>query len=54
MPISFVASFFGMNFFQPIMPAEPWTGLPAFVLVLTITIATPIAMYLWMRRRRFM
>jgi magnesium transporter len=54
MPISFLASFFGMNFFQPIMPAEPWTGPPVFVLVLAVTVAAPTTMYLWMRSRRFM
>jgi len=32
MPISFIASFFGMNFFQPTARAlDPWTNLPAFV-----------------------
>jgi magnesium transporter len=54
MPISFIVGFFGMNFFQPILPAEPWTGMPALILALLIIVATPVGMSLWMRRRRWM
>jgi magnesium transporter len=54
MPISFVASFFGMNFFQPSTPLDIWTGLPAFWITLLMVILTPIGMISWMRRRRWM
>jgi len=51
MPISFLAGFFGMNFFQPAYPLEAWTGLPAFIIMMGIFIATPIGMLMWMRKR---
>lgn len=54
MPLSFVASFFGMNFFGPAAPLPEWTGLPAFAATLLLMAATPVAMYLWMRGRRWM
>lgn len=54
MPISFIASFFGMNFFQPSTPLDIWTGLPAFWITLLIVILTPMGMLSWMRRRRWM
>jgi magnesium transporter len=55
MPISFVAGFFGMNFFQPVAPnLIPWTGNPAFVAMMIIVIATPVGMFFWMRRRKWM
>jgi len=54
MPISFIASFFGMNFFQPTIPLGIWTRWPAFLITLMIFILTPIGMFLWMRRRRWM
>ncbi len=54
MPISFIASFFGMNFFQPSIPLAAWTSMPAFLITLLIVVLTPIAMFVWMRRRRWM
>jgi len=51
MPISFVASFFGMNFFGPVASLNDWTNTPAFLIMLGITIMTPMAMFLWIRRR---
>jgi magnesium transporter len=54
MPISFIASFFGMNFFQPAIPLASWTRLPAFLITLLVMILTPIGMFMWMRRRRWM
>ena len=54
MPISFVAGFFGMNFFQPVASLDVWTGKPAFVLATAITILMPVSMYLWIRRRGWM
>jgi magnesium transporter len=53
MPISFVAGFFGMNFFQPVTPLGVWTGVPALVLTVAIMAALPAGMFLWMRKRRW-
>lgn len=54
MPISFLASFFGMNFFEPAYPLQIWTGMPAFIITMLLMILTPFVMYLWMRRRKWM
>lgn len=54
MPLSFLTSFFGMNFFQAVAPLEKWTGMLAFAFVLAGMIFIPIGMYLWMRRRAWM
>ncbi len=54
MPISFIASFFGMNFFQPATGLNTWTDRPIFLLVLLITVLLPIAMFFWIRRRGWM
>jgi magnesium transporter len=51
MPISFVAGFFGMNFFMPVFPLDVWTGLPSFVITLIIMFLMPFLMFLWIRRR---
>jgi magnesium transporter len=55
MPISFVTGFFGMNYFQPISQRLiPWTGNLAFIVVFLVILGTPSAMFLWMRRRKWM
>lgn len=55
MPISFIASFFGMNFFQPVASRLfPWTSVPAFVLTFILILCTPMGMFLWMRQRKWM
>jgi magnesium transporter len=55
MPISFVAGFFGMNFFQPTSAnLIPWTSNRAFIVMMLITILTPFSMFLWMRKRKWM
>jgi magnesium transporter len=55
MPISFVTGFFGMNFFQPISKnLIAWTNNPFFILMLLIVIGTPLGMFVWMRRRKWM
>ena len=54
MPISFVAGFFGMNFFQPVTPLDVWTGKLAFILTVAVILLMPFGMYLWMRRRAWM
>jgi magnesium transporter len=52
MPISFVAGFFGMNFFQPVAsPLMPWTSNLAYIITIIIFIITPAGMYLWMRKQ---
>jgi magnesium transporter len=55
MPISFVAGFFGMNFFQPIsVELKPWTGNLAYIITMGIFLLTPVVMFSWMRRRGWM
>ncbi|MGD2104892.1 MAG: magnesium/cobalt transporter CorA [Anaerolineae bacterium] len=54
MPLSFLAGFFGMNFFQPVVPRDAWTSQAAFLLVLAAMVLSPMAMAVWMRRRRWM
>jgi magnesium transporter len=55
MPISFLAGFFGMNFFQPAtQQLAPWTDLASFSLTMVVFLATPVLMYFWMRRRGWM
>lgn len=55
MPISFVASFFGMNYFQPVAESlDAWTNVPSFSLTMLLLAATPVGMFLWMRRRGWM
>jgi magnesium transporter len=52
MPISFLAGFFGMNFFQPIAPSlSKWTGLIPYIISMGIMILLPAVMLLWIRRR---
>ncbi len=51
MPISFVAGFFGMNFFIPDVPISTWMERPVFYIVLTLIALIPIAMFRWMRSR---
>jgi magnesium transporter len=51
MPLSFLAGFFGMNFFQPVVPLDAWTGRAALALTLGTMVLSPVGMYLWMRRR---
>ncbi|MGQ9598457.1 MAG: magnesium/cobalt transporter CorA [Anaerolineae bacterium] len=51
MPLSFVTGFFGMNFFQPTIPLDAWTGQITFALVLVGMLLIPLGMYLWMRKR---
>ena len=51
MPISFLSGFFGMNFFQPTVALDAWTGHTAFTVILVAMILAPIGMLLWMRKR---
>lgn len=54
MPISFIAGFFGMNFFQGVPPHEVWTSNVMFVLTILLMVAAPLTMYLWIKQRRWM
>jgi magnesium transporter len=54
MPLSFVAGFFGMNFFLPVVPISEWMERPVFVLVCVVMGLTPAIMFWWMRRRGWM
>ena len=54
MPMSFLAGFFGMNFFQATVPFEAWTGRVAFGLMITAMILLPLGIFLWIRRRAWM
>ncbi len=54
MPISFVAGFFGMNFFQAVTPLEVWTGTSAFAVAIAIMILIPLSMYWWIPQRAWM
>lgn len=51
MPLSFIGSFFGMNFFLPSFPLKTWTGPVVFGSMLTAMFAVPLTMYMWMHRR---
>jgi magnesium transporter len=54
MPLSFLSGFFGMNFFQPSVLLDAWTGWVAFGLTLGAMLLLPVGMYLWMRRRAWL
>jgi magnesium transporter len=51
MPISFLAGFFGMNFFQPVETLPNWTGRIVFQLTIIVIVLFPIGMYIWIKRR---
>lgn len=54
MPLSFVAGFFGMNFFVPDPPNTAWVSDPVFRFTLLGLLIIPMGMYGWMRRRGWM
>jgi magnesium transporter len=54
MPISFLASFFGMNFFGPSALLGAWTGRPSFYITLGLTLLVPLGIFLWLRRQRWL
>ena len=54
MPLSFLAGFFGMNFFQPAVPLAGWTSRTAFAATLAAMVVLPAAMGIWLQRRGWM
>lgn len=54
MPVSFLAGFFGTNFFQAAAPMEAWTSRSAFIGMLAAMVVLPLGMYAWMRKRAWM
>ncbi len=51
MPLSFIAGFFGMNYFLPRPADTAWINIPLLVVTLAIMLVAPIGMYLWIKRR---
>ncbi len=54
MPLTFITGFFGMNFFQAVLPSQFWTGPVMLTLALVIMVLLPLGMFTWMRRRAWM
>jgi magnesium transporter len=51
MPLAFITGFFGMNFFQPVLQSEWWTGAYSLEFSLLIMVVVPFLMFWWMKRK---
>ncbi len=52
MPLSFIAGFFGMNFFQPVADSmRAWTGEAVLGVTIALMLLSPAAMLFWAWRR---
>jgi magnesium transporter len=55
MPLTFVVGFFGMNYFAPVdSTLSAWTNPASYVITLLLMSVTPLAMLVWMHRRRWL
>jgi len=54
MPISFLAGFFGMNFFAPVENITWWTSTPVLVFVIAASILFPLGMLVYFFRKGWM
>lgn len=54
MPLTFITGFFGMNFFQAVLPLRVWTSGGTLAFTLAGMILLPLGMFYWMRRRAWM
>jgi magnesium transporter len=54
MPISFLAGFFGMNFFAPIEPYTWWTSTPVLVIVIAASVIFPLGMLIYFIKQGWM
>lgn len=54
MPISFLAGFFGMNFYQPGDPATAGLSPAVYKAALVLMVLAPAGMLWWIRRRRWL
>jgi magnesium transporter len=54
MPTSFLVGFFGMNYFAAPVIFGQWTSLPSFGATMIVLALTPVAFYIWFRRRKWL
>ena len=54
MPISFLASFFGMNFFPAPAVFAGVTGPTGFIIAAVLFVSVPFGMFLWVRKRKWL
>jgi magnesium transporter len=54
MPLTFITGFFGMNFFQAVIPSQVWTGPLVMGLTLLGMVLLPLFMIIWFRHHAWM